>query len=82
MHTEPDLRVFLEWMIAGSGLVSVAVVCWATALLHSFGWPSERGFGSLTFIPVDFMVVDIFWPVWRTNSPMPLNGASLSITRD
>jgi len=26
MHAKPDLRVFLEWMIAGSGSVITAVI--------------------------------------------------------
>ena len=27
MHAKPDLRVFLKWMIAGSGSVITGVMC-------------------------------------------------------
>ena len=34
MHAKPDLRVFLEWMIAGSGSVITDVITFESVLVE------------------------------------------------
>ena len=78
MHAKPDLRVFLKWMIAGSGSVITAVITLNMIFLTLFlAWPILCWTGNL-FLPQRWHPVALYAAVTVVGSILLIGSAEVS----